>query len=279
MKYYGKAVQTIGQIMQAFENPQSLPKPLAAACIRIKDIPCANWSFRNRFILATKGVIDARGINQWGEVGRRVKKGEKAHYILAPCVKKQEGGKADEEDKRIVYGFRAIPVFALEQTDGADLPANQTVGQAFIHELPLLEVAKEWGLEVKAVPSNPRWKGQYVRDRAIRLAVENAAVWAHELCHAAEDRLIGLKGGQHWRQEIVAELGGAVLLTMLGQHVEADLGGCREYVMHYAAKAKMPLIEAVSKMIERTCAAVDLVSRRRIAEYACSNMKGEKHDN
>src|SRR5262245_703634 len=120
MKYYGKAIQTAGEIVQAFDSPDTLPKPLAMTFLsRSKYIPSAAWSHRNRFILALKGIADARGYKQWVEVGRTVKKGEKAHFILAPCVKKKKTDDTpDEDEKRIVYGFRAIPVFALEQTEG-----------------------------------------------------------------------------------------------------------------------------------------------------------------
>ena len=52
---------------------------------------------------------------------------------------------------------------------------------------------------------------------------------------AADDRLGSLKEwGQHWRSETVAELGGAVLLRLLGFDHEADLGGSWCYVQRYA---------------------------------------------
>jgi hypothetical protein len=38
------------------------------------------------------------------------------------------------------------------------------------------------------------------------------------------------KRGQDRKQEIVAELGGAVPLTVLGQHAEADWGGAYYYI-------------------------------------------------
>jgi hypothetical protein len=57
------------------------------------------------------------------------------------------------------------------------------------------------------------------------------STWAHELIHAADDRLGNLKeSGQHWRSETVAELGGAILLEVLGLERDADRGGCFQYV-------------------------------------------------
>jgi hypothetical protein len=73
--------------------------------------------------------------------------------------------------------------------------------------------------------------GRYLHGKAIELGVKNLSTWAHELCHAADDRNGSLKEkGQHWRSETVAELGGAVLLEILGFKQEADLGGCWEYI-------------------------------------------------
>ena len=82
----------------------------------------------------------------------------------------------------------------------------------------------------------------------------------HELVHAADDRLGQLtERGQHWRSETVAELGGAVLLECLGQPVEADLGGCWEYVSAYARDAGLEPITACNRVLTRTCDAVALI--------------------
>ena len=59
--------------------------------------------------------------------------------------------------------------------------------------------------------------GRYRYGKGIELCVKNLATWCHELVHATDDRNGSLKEkGQHWRSETVAELGGAVLLEVLG---------------------------------------------------------------
>jgi hypothetical protein len=65
--------------------------------------------------------------------------------------------------------------------------------------------------------------------------------------------------GQHWRSETVAELGGAVLLEVLGFRHDADLGGCFGYIRAYAEKAKVGVTEACMKVLDRTCQAVALI--------------------
>lgn len=65
--------------------------------------------------------------------------------------------------------------------------------------------------------------------------------------------------GQHWRSETVAELGGAVLLKILGYDHEADLGGCWQYIKHYAMKQGIDVLKACNLVLERMCEAVALI--------------------
>lgn len=90
--------------------------------------------------------------------------------------------------------------------------------------------------------------------QSIALGTRNLATWAHELIHAADDRLqaTGLRGGQRWDQEIVAELGGATLLEIAGEPVESDLGGCWQYIRRYAEQAKLEPLTACQAVLNRT---------------------------
>ncbi len=86
------------------------------------------------------------------------------------------------------------------------------------------------------------------------------ATWAHELIHAADDRLGALtERGQHWRSETVAELGGAVLLSCIGQNHDADVGGCWEYIQAYAKANGKDATSAAMSVLSRTCKAVALI--------------------
>jgi hypothetical protein len=102
--------------------------------------------------------------------------------------------------------------------------------------------------------------GRYIYGEAIEIGVKNLSTWTHELVHAADDKNGKLKErGQHWRSETVAELGGAVLLEILGFNHDADLGGCFGYIRHYAQKEKIGVTEACIRVLDRTCAAVALI--------------------
>ncbi len=90
--------------------------------------------------------------------------------------------------------------------------------------------------------------------------MENLSTWVHELVHAADDSLGRLtEHGQHWRSETVAELGGAVLLEVLGHDTYSDRGGCWGYVRLYASDAGIEPITACQRVLKRICDAVALI--------------------
>lgn len=198
MNFYGKANLAAKEILKAFEHPESLPAPLANIFIhRGDDVPCRKWSLRNQLLVALHGHLDARGFRQWEAVGRNVKKGEKAFYILAPVTKSWKDEETGEE-KIVVLGFKSIAVFGFDQTDG--MPIKQsTETETWVESLPVLEVARKWGLEVSAVDGRGLpFLGRYQRGKEILLASKNLTTWTHELCHASDDRLGTLtEYGQH----------------------------------------------------------------------------------
>jgi len=262
MQYYGKAESAAARILEAFKSGD-VPKALAPVFIRRRDdVPCRAWSWSNQLLVALNGHADARGFRQWERVGRKVRKGERAFYILVPLIgKREETDDAGQRiERRVLYGFKSAAVFGLAQTDGADLPGDPEADR-WLANLPLRAVAESWGLSVSAYNGREHGAaGWYRPGQAIALGVENLATWAHELIHAADDRLGNLsERGQHWRSECVAELGGAILLECLGFEREADRGGCWEYVSKYAKAAGKPPIWACERVLKRTCDAVALI--------------------
>lgn len=265
MKFYGQAEVVATRILEAFEN-NTLPKALAHVFIIAKNeaVPCHAWSWSNRLAVALAGFDDARGFKQWKAVGRSVKKGQKAFPILVPLMKKitECDDAGNEKSGSFLYGFKSAAVFGLEQTEGEPLATGDDNTDAFIESLPMLEVAQAWGITVRAIDGRgARFAGQYDKRGSITLCVENLSTWAHELIHAADDRNIagGLKGGQRLDQEVVAELGGAILLELLGHEVDADRGGCWDYVKHYAEKSGKEPLSVCQSLLNRTCEAVALI--------------------
>jgi hypothetical protein len=93
-----------------------------------------NYSFQNILLIASQRPTASRvaGIRAWNELGRRVKRGEKGIMIFAPMVgyrrnandsdqSQQSDARTDKPEPRLV-GFRAVYVFDVGQTEGAELP-------------------------------------------------------------------------------------------------------------------------------------------------------------
>jgi antirestriction protein ArdC len=260
VNFYGKATEAAEAIVKAFQDPQLLPKPLANIFIRrLDDVPCRKWSWRNQLLMALQGYSDARGFRQWQEVSRHVRSGERAIYIMAPITRKGRDDKTGEQ-KVIVVGFKGVPVFGYEQTEGAPLPATDPDADKWVKALPLAEVARKWGIKVEAVDGQSApFLGSY-RHTTILLAVRNLSTFAHELVHASDDRLGALvERGQQWPSETVAELGAAILLRLLGYEEEADLGGAWRYIQRYADAAGIEVVDACGRVLDRTCQAVGAI--------------------
>jgi predicted DNA-binding transcriptional regulator AlpA len=98
------------------------------------------------------------GYRKWQELGRQVRKGERAITILAPVVYRQSAdGEASREsteqqsDLKVVRAFRTASVFDVAQTDGEPLPeiATRLLGDHPVHAwLRLQTIAGELGYSV-----------------------------------------------------------------------------------------------------------------------------------
>lgn len=62
------------------------------------------------------------GYRTWQSLGRQVRKGEKGLAILAPVVLRRPREYPEEENRRVLAGFRLAHVFDYSQTDGEPLP-------------------------------------------------------------------------------------------------------------------------------------------------------------
>src|SRR3984893_3652840 len=91
------------------------------------------YSFGNIMLIARQkpDATNVAGLRTWNSLGRFVKRGEKGIFILAPMIGKRstKDVATDEpsedtatEGQRTLYGFRAVYVFDINQTEGKDLP-------------------------------------------------------------------------------------------------------------------------------------------------------------
>ena len=97
-----------------------------------------NYSFGNIMLIARQKprATNVAGIRTWSSLGRFVKRGEKGIMILAPMVGRKmqrteeiatqfesQNAADDRKAEPQLYGFRAVYVFDVTQTEGKDLPA------------------------------------------------------------------------------------------------------------------------------------------------------------
>ncbi len=242
-------------IVDRFERGD-LPTALAPIFIhRHDDVPCRKWSWSNQILTALAGYDDARTYRDWQRVGRNVRKAETAFYIMEPLrrtAKSVDKATGEETTRTWCAGFKAGARFGYEQTDGDELPERKDERE-FIDALPLVDVARAWGLRLQTFGNAERigQAGWFAHDgesgKAIGLGVENLSTWTHELVHAADLRCGALTTKTPKRQElsneVVAEVGGATLLMhkadyhkppyrkAAGRHA-LTIRGCRNIKIH-----------------------------------------------
>ena len=265
--------QITDEILDAFQTGR-LAEPLAETFLHTGGLHCQRWSFLNQMVVYLLGYQDAATYRQWQTLGRQVKRGSHAFYLMRPNLRTRRETDQETGEERTVQagisGFGWFAVHPVEDTvpipdfEGDTYDPERAVERitAFVAGLPLLGVAEAWGIRVTTFDgAHQPALGYAVPGKSIGLGVANLSTWAHELVHQAEHRLGRLKpGGQDREEEMVAELGGAVLLTALGQRSEADWGGAYQYIKSYARAAdREGLLKEVLHVTGRVAAAVKLI--------------------
>lgn len=253
--FYSEAAKNVLDGILAQFASGDIPNLVSIAMFPSSNSPSENWSLMNRIIMVNAGTFDARTFNQWLKVGRKVSKGSKAFNILAPITRTYEVETDDpskeKEKRQYISGFRGLPVFRQEDTDGDPLPCEQKLAE---QKLPLMNRAKEWGITVKALPTNNQFYGFFAPDaNVIGLATPNEKTFFHELAHAAHLKVLGeLKNGQDPLQEIVAELSAAALCRMVGKSSDDTTGNSYRYIERYAEKLDLSPHRACMKVLSET---------------------------
>lgn len=217
-------------------------------------IPCSSWSAMNRFFISLTGTLDARGYRQWQEVGRNVKKGAKAVYILVPCFGKKEVEGGDEVE--VLKFFKRVPVFRYEDTEGEPLEYQERMEalNAGIKALPLYNVAESIGIPVAyAYSAGGKYYGcyKYGTEKAIELCTDSEQTFFHELAHAIDHELGFWSDSDAEMNEIVAEFTACFLASQYGKH--ANLLYTRNYI------ARQGKLSDVFKALDRAAEIVRFI--------------------
>ncbi len=225
------------------------------------------YSFGNILAIARQRPTATRvaGFHTWKELGRFVKKGEKGIQILAPMISKRR--KNDEQQEYtpsevtkpapFLIGFRAVYVFDVEQTEGAELAKfeHNISGEAGAHRDRLIaflntqSIALEfneriapalgvsYGGRIALLP------GQSQAEEFTTLVHETA----HELLHKTERRTMTTATVRETEAEAVA--------FIVGQAIGLEMGtASSDYIQMYAGNAAL-LAESL-EVIQRTSAVI-----------------------
>ena len=197
------------------------------------------------------------GFRTWKKLGRWVRKGEKGIVIIAPLI----GKKADSDggEERSVFGFRAVYVFDISQTEGDDLPdLASTAGDPGPYMDRLKALISSKGIELKY---EPNLEGALGRSHGGTIEIlealdrpEEFSVLVHELAHELLHHNNGRKTSKLIR-ETEAEAVAAVVSQAIGlQSIDAAsdyiqlYDGSQETLaesLHFIQSVSSTIIEAL----------------------------------
>jgi len=227
-----------------------------------------SYSFGNIMSIARQrpAATKVAGFHTWKEMGRFVKRGEKGIQILAPMVghrrKKDDADRNQTQDTSVkpapvLIGFRAVYVFDVEQTEGADLPefehnitgevgayrdrliaflAQQNITLEYTENIaPALGVS--YGGKIALLP------GQSPAEEVVTLVHE----LGHEYLHKSDRRTKTTATVRETEAEAVA--------FIVGQAIGLEMGtASSDYIQMYAGNADL-LAESL-EVIQRTSAVI-----------------------
>lgn len=152
------------------------------------------YSFNNAMLIGSQDPDATRvaGFATWRSLGRSVRTGERAIWILAPMMGRRVRGEEGEE-RRPIIGFRTVAVFDLSQTEGEELPVvcRNLEGDdpaACFDALRRRAECLSYSVELAELPSTTNGDCTYAL-RRIRIECRNhpaqqVKTLAHELAHA-----------------------------------------------------------------------------------------------
>lgn len=209
-----------------------------------------SYSFGNILLIAKQRPTATRvaGIRTWNELGRYVKKGEKGIQILAPMMgfrRRKDGDPEEntaEQKRQVLIGFRAVYVFDVEQTEGAELPeVGHTIsGEVGEHRDRLLDFTEQQNIELdyneKIAPAlGVSYGGKIVLLPGQSKAEEFTTLvheLAHEILHKAERRILTTKSVRETEAEAVA--------FVVAKAVGLDTGlASADYIQLYHGNAEL----------------------------------------
>ena len=270
------------KLLEMFKSQEFGPQ-LALTIIRrraddpVNALPCNKWSIGNHILMWFFGRTDAAATYiQWKNLNRRVVKNAKAFPIFSPVTTKVKKKKDDgtEEEKIIVRGFRAVPVFRIEDTIGVE--GDLKIPDYKPSEMPpLYQAAEKLGIRVYWKPMSRAAYGYYrPGDNSITLSSTDYVVWFHELAHAVRETLADTNADPD-REEIIAETTASVLMEMqFGDHsyqqqaYEFIKNYCSDKSPEFVMKTVMGVLKDVEEVVNKILDAANEAAESTVEQAA-----------
>jgi len=208
-----------------------------------------NYSFGNILEIARQKPHATRvaGMYAWNQLGRRVKKGEKAIRILGPRfgIQRKTDAEAEKDitrqNTRVLVGFQSLSVFDVAQTEGAELPEMHEVsGDVGENRDRLLSFIERQGIELVFTERIAPALGMSYGGRIAVLPGQPKAEefstlvheLAHEMLHKAERRTATTK--------VVRETEAEAIAFVVGKAVGLENGSASaDYIHLYHGNASL----------------------------------------
>jgi antirestriction protein ArdC len=189
-----------------------------------------HYSFGNQLLISVQRPDATRvaGYRTWQELGRHVRKGEKAVKILAPISRTRE---VDGEDVNVLVAFKVVSVFDVAQTEGDPLPEHPdwpfAGGEPDVVLDDVIQQVTAQGFDVRLATIEGATRG-WCLPAARRIEVDEGldepaalAVLLHELGHCFDPDV----STDHSRadKELVAESTAYIVGTGLGLAMDAQV--------------------------------------------------------
>jgi len=204
------------------------------------------YSLSNLFLIwgQCPGFSLVAGYNQWRKVGRYVKKGSKAIWILAPMVSSKHvlrkivsdspddddgSDEKDEQVKKYISGFMPVHVFDYGQTDGDDLDIGNTMveGNGDLTVEAVSDVF-DYPVEVKQGVADGWTDGKKITISRRKNKAQEVACYLHEVAHVLLGHLKEDEGVKVSRE--VAELQAESVAYIVAECIGIKNAGSKFYL-------------------------------------------------
>ncbi len=238
---------------------------------READIPMRKWSMLNQLTAYFSGTSDARGFRQWQAVGRHVTKGSRALYILVPMIRiktattaEAQTQETEEQEREYLAGFRAMPVFRVEDTEGEPLVYQSELDAFDPSRFPLFDIAKTLGVTVTTAVTESCY-GWYSNDqKLIALGTDDVTTFFHELSHAVDSHLPGTSDDTALR-ECAAELSSCFLCHLY--RLPPHDGHTKAYLENFSGKGHVAF--SIARVVERVLAISQFIAAHTATLAPC----------